>query len=161
MVTSERVRELLDYDPSTGVLTWKVMGSGMKRREAGCKRKDGRVIVRVDRIAYLRSRLAYLWMTGEWPTDEIDHINGDAGDDRWTNLRPATSLQQKHNRKVRKSSTTGLKGVLWSQRDNSWTARICVNGSNVHLGTFRTPEAAHEAYRAAAERHFGSFARLD
>jgi len=159
----DALRELLDYDPETGVFKWRKTGRGRKRVEAGAARRDGRVVIRINKKLYLRSRLAFLWMTGEWPGDrlEVDHIDGDPTNDRWDNLRLATSSQNKHNRRARKESRSGLKGAIWHERDQSWAARIMVDGRNLALGTFKTPEEAHQAYCAAAELHFGTFARVN
>jgi hypothetical protein len=87
-----------------------------------------------------------------------DHINGDGLDCRRQNLRLATCSQNGANRKINSNSTSGLKGVFWNKHKNTWQSVICVEGKSHHLGSFRTPEAAHEAYADAAKRFFGEYA---
>lgn len=96
-------------------------------------------------------------MTGEWPADMIDHKNRDRTDNRWENLREATRSQNNANRRA--SSTHGFKGATFNRRQGRWMAQTKVNGKRVYLGYYDTPEEAHAAYVAAAERYFGEFAR--
>lgn len=89
----------------------------------------------------------------------VDHINGNGLDNRRVNLRMATNAQNQWNRKTSRSNPLGLKGVSWERRTCKWRARIGANGVNIMIGTFDTPEAAHEAYCEAARRLHGEFAR--
>jgi len=91
---------------------------------------------------------------------EVDHINGNGLDNRRSNIRLATSQQNKANRKVRNDSVTGLKGVTWNQSGKQWMARITVDRKCLYLGCFSTPMDAHLAYRQAAKKHFGEFAKF-
>lgn len=160
MLTAERARELFDYDPDTGDLTWKV--SLNPRAPAGwivnTKHGDGYYSVRVDRKTYLAHRVAWLIVYGEWPDKLIDHVNGDRRDNRLSNLRKATYSENGWNCGVRASNTSGFKGVCKHNKCGKWIARIRIgNGVRKHLGLFDTPEAAHAAYRRAAEEHHGAF----
>lgn len=102
--------------------------------------------------------MAWLYVYGEWPDFEIDHINGDAHDNRICNLRRATHQQNMANSKVRAHNASGLKGVQRHTLSRKWRARIQVSGRTIHIGLFDTKEEAHEAYMRAARFHFGEFA---
>lgn len=102
-------------------------------------------------------RLAWQYVTGHPPADQIDHINGDKHDNRFENLREATASTNGANMHGRSSS--GFKGVYLEKRSGRWFSAICVRNKRMHLGTFGSPEEAHAAYVAAAAKHFGEFAR--
>lgn len=104
-----------------------------------------------------RSECLHTFLTG-WPL--VDHVNGNPLDNRRANLRPATSAQNAQNRRVRRDSKAGLKGVR-QYRPGKWLARIQVHGERVHLGVYGSPAEAARAYDAAAREHFGEFARLN
>jgi hypothetical protein len=165
MLTAEKVREALDYDPETGVFLWKVdrcaRGKGVRMRAgslAGGPTACGYWRVFIGRN-YQAHRLAWLYVYGEWPSREIDHIDGDRRNNRIANLRLATSLQNKGNMKRRADNSSGFKGVIFCKFTGRWRSRIRHNGRVHCLGRHSTPEAAHVAYREAAERLFGEFAR--
>lgn len=157
-VTAERLRELLDYDPATGVFRRRT--SPNKRYPAGsvagCNSRGYRVIM-IDDILYRAHRLAWLYVHGEWPKEEVDHINGDTSDNGIANLREATHSQNMRNVRVKKTNKIGLKGV--SHDDRGYRARIWTSRGEVHLGRFRTSDQAAAAYADAAQRYFGEFAR--
>jgi len=161
MLTHQRLRELLDYDPETGVFTWRVNRRGRFARVgavAGTPRKDGRLQISVDGTIYDAGPLAFLWMTGRWPARLIDHKNGDPSDDRWRNLREATYSQNGAN-SFDRISEVPFKGVVIEKRTGRYCARIKVNYKMINLGTFETAADAHVAYIAAARKYFGAFAR--
>jgi hypothetical protein len=161
MITAERLRELLHYDPETGVFTWRLPRRGVRAGyEAGASRSDGYRRIQVDGRVIYAHRLAWPYMTGEWPDAEIDHINGDPSDNRIVNLRPATRSQNSANGRKPSDNTSGLKGVSWHARGRKWRAQIVVNGKCRHLGLFDCPAAAHAAYLAATEKFFGEYARV-
>jgi hypothetical protein len=153
-LTSSRVRELLSYDPLTGVFVWK--RGRAKGQEAGWRHGKGYRTIRVDRRSYLAHRLAWLFVTGEWPT-QIDHINGDRADNRIENLREATPTQNMCNRKEG-WGVSGFKGVVRNKTGHKWVAQIRFQNTLHRLGTFASREAAHEAYKAAAAKMHGEFA---
>lgn len=159
MLIFDDVNDVLRYDQLTGSLWWKKPGKGrVLSRPAGTLAPNGYRYVRVGGTLELEHRVAWLLMNGEWPDDEIDHENTDSADNRWTNLRPADSSRNKCNTGISSRNTTGFKGV--SRTENSrWRASIALNGKSQSLGRFDTPEAAHAAYRQAAERLHGEFAR--
>ena len=138
-----RLREVLDYDPDTGIFTWKVRVSTHCRPgdEAGSPHARGYVVIGLDRCVYLAHRLAWFYVHGEWPEAEIDHRNGVRTDNRLSNLRLATSTQNKQNRRNARG-TTPFRG--------RWKAQIGLgNKVTKYLGMFDTEEEAHQAYLAA------------
>jgi hypothetical protein len=162
MLTAERVREVLNYDPETGVFTWRKK-TGRKAKigkAAGVIHSSGRVFMSIDGHKSFGHRVAWLHVTGEWPPEgmTIDHINGDCSDNRWSNLRLATRRQNQGNRKINKNNSCGVKGVYWVPKSGKWRASIVVNRRNKHIGTFDDKHEAGRAYMAAAERYFGEFA---
>jgi hypothetical protein len=100
-------------------------------------------------------------MTGSLPEHEVDHRDGDGLNNRWDNIREATSAQNKHNRGVNKNNTTGFKGVYMDKRSGRYVAQITIDYKGYQLGRFYTAEEAHACYCAAAEKHFGEFARTE
>jgi hypothetical protein len=163
LVTADRVRELLNYDPETGVFTWAAQSSTRVKIGAVAGSVDiyGYHIIRVDGRLYRAHRLVWLYVHGEWPVGDIDHINGDPGDNRIANLRPATRSQNLANSKRRKNNTSGYKGVSWNKQARKWHARIGVDGQYKHLGLFTDPAEAHEAWLAAAKKTSREFARAE
>jgi hypothetical protein len=139
----------LDYDPDTGVFTWK---KHKKRpdiigKRAGAKQSAGYWSIAIHNRKQLAHRLAWAYVTGVWPTQHIDHINGDKQDNRFNNLRQVSRFGNLQNiRKATKANKTGLLGV--SAHQGKWRAQIMVNGKIIRKSGFDTPEAAHEAYLA-------------
>lgn len=160
--TKAYLESLLLYDPEAGHFAWRQQrGNRIKvGSRAGAINTEGYVIIRVDRIEHRAHRLAFLFMTGETPAI-IDHINGNRADNRFSNLRAATPLINSINCKMRKTNTSGHKGVSFFKASGRWQASIRVNRKRLHLGLFETPELAGEAYRAAAKQHFGTYARSE
>lgn len=165
MITADRLRELLSYDPTTGEFTWRVrLGpAGPVGSRAGTIYKNGRRYIAIDRKRYFAARLAWLHVHGCWPSRQVDHRNLDRADDRLENLRLATGQLNAANRRVSKNNRLGVKGVgistLRKRKPQRYRARIRVNDRLIHLGYFDTPEEANDAYAAAARKHFGEFAR--
>ena len=147
------VRELLHYDPETGVFTWlkRIAQRQYVGDVAGCLKSNGYVQIKYRRKNYPAHRLAWLWMTGEWPKDEVDHRDRNRANNRWLNLRAATRKQNQENRTPRKDSTSGVTGVLWSNRDQAWRVTIHVDGRKRHIATRKSLDEA-VAIRAAASR---------
>ena len=130
--------------------------------EAGCKMKsDGRVRVRIGgRSGPLVFRYRLIWAIayGHWPTGEVDHIDGDCTNDRLSNLRIATSSQNKRNIGVSSANKSGYKGVFRIEKLGKWAAQIRINKKSTHIGVYETPELAHAAYCRANAVVSGSFA---
>lgn len=162
-LTQERLKELLDYNPSTGDFFWRVDRGGKRAGDrAGCKKRLY-VAISVDDQIYRAHLLAWLWMTGEFPALFIDHRDLDKHNNAWSNLREATKSQNQANTGLIATNASGLKGVsryrAGERAGKPWQATIQKNGKSIFLGHFATKEAAHAAYVAAAEKHFGEFAR--
>lgn len=161
MITAERLRELLHYDPETGVFTRLSCRchSELLGQPAGCLDSKGYIRIRVDGRKYRAHRLAWLYMTGFWPEDDVDHKDVDPSNNRWANLRKATKAQNTRNSRRPANNTSGYKGASWNIAAQKWVGTIGHNGEKIYLGCFDTPEAAHAAYCAAAQRLHGAFAR--
>jgi hypothetical protein len=122
--------------------------------------KSGYRLIGVDGRLYKANRLAWLYMTGEWPSGHVDHINMVVANDKWANLRIATHAQNLQNRGKQKNNTSGFKGVFFHPQSGRWRARINANKQSVSLGLHDTPELAHMAYREAASALHGEFANV-
>ena len=148
-LTWRRARELLDYEPATGFLRWKVNKGSTARKGGivGSPHCQGYLQCGVDEQKYLVHRLIWFWMTGEWP-QEIDHINRVKADNRWKNLRSTDHFINCQNSNMRVDSVSGFKGV--SRKRSRWRARIRRNGRDWALGSFATREEAAAAYAEAA-----------
>jgi hypothetical protein len=170
-LTQARVRELLDYDPDSGLFHWKVSRS--RNAKAGCVagylEATGYVRITIDGARYLAHRLAWFLTHGVWHSC-IDHKNRNCSDNRLCNLRPATKAENSRNSRLRLNNRCGFKGVYYrptvtyrdgatSLRASPFCASIRVGGRQRNLGYFKTPEDAHAAYVAAAKTHFGDFWR--
>lgn len=159
-LTVARLKELLHYDPETGDFTWV---SARRQRvaagdKAGCRHKaSGYWVIRIDDRLYRAHRLAWLWVHGEWPKSQVDHINRIRDDNRFANLRPATGFENSRNSKRQANNTSGHRGVAPHQA-GKWQAYINAEGKRHSLGLFDTVAAAGEAYRAAAKSLHGEFA---
>lgn len=163
MLTADRLRDVLEYDPETGVFRWRVSRRGGTATEgalAGSKRVDGYRAIKVDGVKYKEHRLAWLYMTGEWPVHQIDHINLVRDDNRWSNLREADHASNMRNCRERRHGSSGVKGVSWHKRRERWSAQIRVDGKLHYLGLFADINEAAAAYAAASERYHGEFGRV-
>ena len=159
-LTQQRLKELLTYDPDTGEFTW-IVSTARRIRvgdKAGHIGTRGYRDIRIDGIKHRAHRLAFLYMTGNFPVIELDHWDRNRSNNRWRNLREATTGDNKANTSRRSDNMSGRKGVHWNERDRNWRANICRNGRRFHLGYFVSVGEAHEAYVAAAKKHFGEFA---
>lgn len=159
LLTAERAREVLNYDPETGALHWRVARPGApKGALVGTRNSDGYTQVEVDYRLYRAHRVAWLIMTGAWPTKHVDHINGRRADNRWKNLRQATPLQNARNRLTAKDTGSGRVGVAFTKASSKWQAYIGIDNRTIGLGFYDEIEDAIAA-RVEAERvYFGEFA---
>lgn len=174
MLTVIELRTLLAYAPATGDFTWlsrdrawfkterawKIWNARFAGKPAG---GDNGVLgyrkITVMAEQYWGHRLAWLYMTGVWPAEEVDHIDRDGLNNRWGNLRAATKSQQQQN-SVR-HNPSGYKGaILTPRRKKPWAAAITIDGAAIHLGKFKTASEAGDAYAVKARELFGGFARV-
>jgi hypothetical protein len=172
MITAIRLRELLDYDPQSGIFRWRrqinvgTSAQGARNRwaerRAGVMTVHGYWIISVDNERLRAARLAWLYMTGKWPDEHIDHINGDPADDRWANLREATRSENMANAKLlRLNNTSGARGVSWNKRLGKWHARVNFQRQLHHVGYFDSFEEAVAARDAKAAEIHSAFAQLN
>ena len=162
MTTYARLREVLHYDTETGVFTWLKSGSGRRPDlTAGRQHSEGYIHIGIDGRRYYAHRLAWLYMTGAFPKEQIDHKNADRSDNRWSNLREATQFQNNANARRSKRNKSGFKGVSWAKKHKKWTAHISVEGRQINLGLFDDASVAHAAYVRMATAAHGAFARAD
>lgn len=160
-ITVARLRQLLDYNPDTGVFRW--CEKPNKRTNIGAIAGEigqwGHRRIQINGHRYQAHHLAWLYVHGVWPTGILDHANGKPDDNRIANLRPATTAQNMQNSRRFSTNSSGFKGVDFCRQTRRWRAHIVVDGRYIHLGRFPSPEEAHAAYIAAAVEHFGEFAR--
>jgi hypothetical protein len=171
MLDQETLLKLVCYDPETGIFTW------ISREETSYQIKNwnkifaGKPILGRDSNGYVRistrvngknknyaaHRLAWLYIYGEWPNSDIDHINRIKSDNRISNLRLANDSLNHHNKGLSRNNTSGVKGVRWLKRDKKWRAVINCYGKPVHLGVFNNIEDAENSYIAASIQYAKDF----
>lgn len=158
----ERLQELLNYDPATGVFTWrKSRGCVNAGAPAGGLSTNGYIRIAIDRRKYSAQRIAWFMQTGQDPGDLcIDHIDSNITNNSFSNLRLCTISQNNFNRSSYKGSSSKYKGVSYQKSKNKWRAYIAANGKNFYLGSFDTEELAHQAYCDASQHLHGDFARF-
>lgn len=152
MISIDRLREQLSYDPETGAFEWRVLSRSRRARVGRIAKDSGYHLISIDYKEYRAHRLAFAIMTGRWPADEIDHINGVRNDNRWCNLREATRAQNQQNR--RRPSNHGVSRVqgVHKRAEGRYIAQLSKNGKTQYLGTYATPEQAHAAYLEAKRK---------
>lgn len=162
-LTINHLHTVLSYDPETGVFTWVYTTCNRRQPgdEAGTIDALGYRTIGIGHERFLAHRLAWLYMTGEWPENQIDHINLDKGDNRWCNLRMATYADNNRNVRKRSDNTSGVKGVTWNRLNKNWRVVIHKDGRQFNVGSFKTIEEAEAAYEKASRELHGAFARHD
>ena len=158
VITADLLRLCLDYKENSGKFTWLVRISTRINigDEAGCA-GDFYWYIRVHGVLYLAHRLAWLWMTGEWPLGQIGHKDLNKFNNSWSNLRLGTPSQHNANKGISTKNKSGIKGVSFDRQTGKWRSQIQVNGKTLTLGRFEDISAAASAYRRAAIDHFGEF----
>ncbi|MCP3686609.1 MAG: HNH endonuclease [bacterium] len=137
-LTQHELKELLHYEPNTGIFTWKEDRNCQVVRGdiAGTPDKEYYTIIKVNRKQYKAHRLAWLYYYGSWPENEIDHINRINNDNRIVNLRDVFSSCNSRNSWLRENNSTGVSGVNWHNSARKWYARITNHGIRYSLGRF-------------------------
>lgn len=148
-ISHAELLRVLHYEQDTGWFIWmEKVGKSIPGTVAGYEHSRGYRALWIAGVQYLAHRLAVFYMTGVWPAEDVDHINGDRSDNRWRNLRTASrSVNMQNQRRARSDNTTGFLGVVPNRA--RFSAQIRVNGVTKCLGTFDTPEEAHASYMAA------------
>jgi len=147
-LTAERLRELLDYDPETGIFINRISrGKAKNGCQAGSRHHDGYRQICIDGRVYGEHRLAWIYVYSVTPLNDIDHIDGNRSNNAISNLRDVSRSQNLQNQRVcRSDNKSGFLGVSWNQETELWYARIQINKIQKGLGYFKTPEDAHLAY---------------
>ena len=161
MAFATMARARLDYDPETGILRWKpdtFLNSSKAGLRAGCQNPDGYRYLDFNGRRRGEHRIIWVLVYAEFP-EQVDHINMIKNDNRLCNLRAATIAQNGMNRQKQVNNTSGFKGVSLNKMAGKYNAKITFNKVKKHLGSYDTPEAAADAYKQAAEKFHGSFAR--
>jgi hypothetical protein len=162
MITQQELKDLLHYEPSTGVFTWrKSLSNNVKiGQTAGTAATGGYLLCRLKYRRYMLHSLAWMYVHGYFPDHQkeaVNHINGNRSDNRIANLRLATRREYTANGRKRTNCSSRLKGV--TVHKGRFIAQIGTNGTVLRLGSYATEEEAHAAYMAAAKEEFGAFAR--
>lgn len=153
-LTAERLKQLVHYDPNTGIFTHIAPRKKIRVGEqaGGIDRDSGYMVLCVDRKRHYAHRLAFLYMTGQWPAQLVDHRDGNRANNAFRNLRDAPRvINQQNMRHAAITSTSGLLGAF--KKRDKWESRIRVAGKILRLGVFSTAVEAHEAYVAAKRVH--------
>ena len=159
MITQEILKEQLTYNPETGLFTFNKKKGGMPIGSiAGYVQKDGYVCISINGVQYKAHRLAWLYIHGAFPLEQLDHINLKKDDNRITNLRPATRSQNHMNRRVYSNNKLGLKGVHLA--GTKYRALIKKDGKQICLGLYKTAEEASKVFQEAARLMHGEYSRL-
>jgi len=140
MITQEKLKKYLHYNPDSGVFTWVNKTSSKSRVKigsiAGTLHHDGYIMIALNKKQYGAHRLAWLYTYGTYPNQQIDHINQVRDDNRLENLREVSAKTNTHNRGTSGRNTSGCMGVVWDKRASRWQARINVDGKRIFLGMF-------------------------
>ena len=160
ILTHSYLKEHLHYSIITGKFYWIKPRQNIKVLSvAGNTYSNGYRYVELNGKAHRAHRLAWFWVTGEWPVNNIDHKNGVRDANYWLNIRNATSSQNQHNKGMQSNNKSGFKGVSWDTTANKWRADIRLNCKSKFLGFGLTPEEAHEKRLRAEKEFHGEFAR--
>lgn len=157
MTLEQQLQDSLTYDPETGEFFWKLRPKNQTRLGARAGRLDNQGYIRIGfkNSYYLAHRVAWLIMTGSWPTGGLDHANCIKSDNKWSNIRLATPSENNANWRSNRHLPKGVTKL----RSGRYQAQIKKNGKGYYLGVFRTPEEAGSAYISAAKKLYGKFAR--
>lgn len=156
LISADRLREVLVYEPATGVFNNKVTRSARARAGAvsGSPDADGYLLVCIDWRTYKLHQLAFLYMAGEWPAGLVDHIDTCRSNNAWANLRDVShSINSQNRRDSYSNSGTGLLGASYDKGRKRFLAQISIHGKKTNLGRFKTAELAHQAYVEAKRKH--------
>jgi len=153
MLTQERLKELLHYDESTGIFTRKTkVANRLAGTVSGARQNKGYVQIMIDKENYLAHRLAWFYVYGKWPNNQIDHINRIKTDNKISNLRDVDNSKNQHNIGIRSHNSSGVTGVYQSSKSKKWVATIEVNNKKHCLGTYTSLHDAASARQAFEEK---------
>lgn len=158
-LTVERLRELFTYNKETGHFTFN-KARGAKKAGSVAGTKNQYIMICIDYYIYCAHRLAWLYETGYWPSEEIDHKNLNKHDNRWENLREATRSENHANMTLTCANKSGSKGVFWHKERQIWQCWIEKDSKHYYIGAFTSRDEASAAYHAKAKELFGEYARV-
>lgn len=156
-MNQEHLKSILAYDPIEGVFTWLRSSPRVKAGSLAGGVSTKYHVISINKVSYSTHRLAWLYMTGSWPEDQIDHIDKDRLNNKWKNLRACNASENQRNRRMHKNNTSGYKGVWLHKPTGKWIAQIRVNKKKIVLGGYATPEEASRRYIEAAKDLHGEF----
>ncbi len=154
ILTQERLKELLRYDPETGIFTNRVGRQGLRTGAgsvAGTRNSLGYIVIQIDGKKVHAHRLAWMYVYGAWPSKQIDHINRQRDDNRISNLRDVTASENIHNSSYRPIGTSGVRNVVWHKRNKKWQAQIMVSNKYKYLGLYEDLEEARKVAEKALQ----------
>ena len=158
MLTQEELKKVLRYEPETGLFYWLVCASKRVRiGDIAGNKHFNYIRINVNGRPYLAHRLAFLYMTGTIP-NKVDHKDQDGSNNKWNNLREATSSQNNCNSALHSNNTSGIKGVSWCKRYNKFRARIALDKKTHYLGHYDDAEEARKVIETFRENLHGVFA---
>lgn len=159
-ITQARLKEVLNYDPETGLFSWVERARGRQfDKPPGCY-KFRYVHIRIDNVQYYAHMLAWLYVTGEYPEFELDHKDTNKKNNKFDNLRPATKSENGWNKNLMSNNTSGIKGVNWDKQLSKWKVGSQYKNKRYHLGYFDDIEEATEVYRKFCEEKHAEFLNL-
>lgn len=158
MIKHEELLRAMTYNPQTGIFSWNKSRRGIRdKNNAGCVTKRGYVNIYINNKKYLAHRLAWFYVHGEWPAEQIDHINGRKDDNSIDNLRLANGCENQLNRRKDCRNTSGIKGVCWHKNNKKWQAQTSVNGKEYYLGQYTNIKDAERAVIDFRNKHHKEF----
>lgn len=161
ILTQDELKSQLSYDTKTGIFTRLIAKSNRTKigNQAGTENVKGYTVISFNNKIYLAHRLAWLYINGQWPKNQIDHINMNRSDNRWCNLRECNNQENMQNTSIKSTNSSGYKGVTFDKYRNKWCAMGRLLGKTKFLGRFDSVEQASEAYKNFAKEHHGEFYR--
>lgn len=156
MITQKLLRDVLDYNPETGVFTWKIDQSKRAKKGVVAGSNWKYTLIGINKGRYYAHRLAWIYVYGDF-IGHIDHINEDKNDNRISNLRLCDKPRNMQNRGKQVNNTSGFKGVTFSKQTGKWIVQIWAFGKKQCIGGFITPEAAYKKYLELSKDMHGEF----
>ena len=157
MLTKKQLKQVLHYNPDTGIFTWLIKISGVKPGDiAGTKRKhDGKtyILISINGKKYRAHRLAFLYMIGRFPIELVDHEDGDGINNKWNNIRETDPVNNNRNMRLRVDNTSGVPGVYWNKKDKRWQVSIKVGEDRGYIGQYADYFEAVCARKSAENFH--------
>ena len=159
MINQKYLQSILNYDKDTGEFTWKVRkgARALQNTVAGTLDNTGYIHITIDKKVYQAHRLIWMYLYGQFPTEFLDHKNGNKSDNRLTNLRESTRAENGINRPKQSNNKSGYKGVYFHKQSNSYRAKITIDQKVKILGNHKTPEKAYLAYVNYCKEHLKDF----